>query len=226
VATGGPGGTPSSSPLTVAVQSYVDKCGKGWIVPVEPGQLVAVPGAAEDPAPWSRDLGGVPASGLSVVFTIDSPGADKVTLHALRIVVAKRTAATRGTHVSYYCGDPAAYRFVAVDLDVDPPKRSFVQNEAFSDFAPAHERRRIKFPYVVSNTDPESFEVVGNATRFTVDWWVEVTWSMQGRTGVLKVDDNGAPFRVSGSSAARSCAWLPDGKPGDGSAPDCPAAGT
>jgi hypothetical protein len=92
--------------------------------------------------------------------------------------------------------------------------------------SPPHERRPIVFPYVVSSTDPESFQVDASTARFQVDWWIEVEWSMQGRTGVLRVDDHGAPFRVSASSAAtQTCLWDSEGIPDAAvSAPDCPTA--
>ena len=130
------------------------------------------------------------------------------------------------THVAWACGGDALYRYMYIDFDTNPLKRTFRVDDAFVDSVPPHERRPISFPYVVSSVDPESFEVVALATEVSVEWALEIDWSFQGKTGVLRVDDNGAPFRIFATAAVTaSCLWLPDGLPGGGSSPDCPNTG-
>lgn len=149
---------------------------------------------------------------MTVRFTVDTLDNEKVTLHDIRVVTVRRSAPARGTLVSFACGGGGVYRFMSVDLDPDPPRRTFSVEETWIDMVEAHERKAIAFPYVVSAEDPESFWVFARVKRWDVDWVLEIDWSYQGRTGVTRVDDNGTPFRVTGGGGATAeCRWGPDG---------------
>jgi len=55
----------------------------------------------------------------------------------------------------------------------------------------------VRFPYRVSAQEPEVLLV--NARTVTCDcrWYLELDWSFQGRSGTVRVDDAGRPFRTS-----------------------------
>jgi hypothetical protein len=111
-------------------------------------------------------LHGVPADGMSVRLTVDSPGDQKVTLHDIRIVPVRKSTPATGTHAAFACGGGGVYRYMSVDLDSSPPKRTFEVAEDFSDSVPPYELKPIAFPYVVSATDPESFWIFARVSRF------------------------------------------------------------
>ena len=209
-------------PLKVAVGSSADECSTGWVVPVPPADLAPLPGWADDPSEWITRLRGIPADSMMVTFTVDGVGLEKVTIHDIRVVDVKALRPSTGTRVVWVCGGGSLYRYMLIDFDANPPKRTFHVDE--NSTVQPRERRPISFPYVVSSVDPESFEVIAHAKKASVEWALEIDWSFQGKTGVLRVDDNGSPFRISGAAAVTaSCAWLPDNMPADGSSPGCPA---
>lgn len=211
-------------PLKVAVRSSADECATGWVVPAPPTGLAPLPGWAEDASEWIRKHRGIPADSMLVTFTVDGVGLEKVTIHDIRVVDVKALRPSTGTSVKWVCGGGSLYRYMRIDFDANPPKRTFQVDE--NSTVQPRERRPISFPYVISSVDPESFEVVAHARKVSVEWALEIDWSFQGRTGVFRVDDNWSPFRMSGTAATTaSCAWLPDNMPAEGSSPDCPAGG-
>jgi hypothetical protein len=183
-------------PLNVAVSATANHCGTGWVVPVPPADLAPVPGWAGDPYEWAEKLRGVPADSLMVTLTVDGVGPEKVTIHNIRVIGVKVLTPSTDTHVAWACGGGGLYRYMSIDFDVNPPKRTFEVDDTFLDNVEPHERRPISFPYVVSSVDPESFEVTAHASTVSVEWALEIDWSFQGKTGVVRVDDNGAPFRI------------------------------
>lgn len=56
----------------------------------------------------------------------------------------------------------------------------------------------MSLPYRVSSTDPEVLLVTARTDTCDCDWYLELDWSSQGRTGTVRVDDHGRPFRTSG----------------------------
>lgn len=219
-------GAKDGVPITVAAQGSANSCGLGWIIPAEPQSLKPAPTAGGDVSSWANGLHGVPADGMSVRLTVDSPGHQKVTLHDIRIVPVRKSAPVTGTHAAFACGGEGAYRYMSVDLDRSPPKRTFEVAEESSDSVPPHELKPIALPYEVSATDPENFWIFARASRFDVQWVIEIDWAFQGRTGVVRVDDHGSPFRVTGKSAAAdTCVWLSDSSLDPTSSSSCPTAG-
>lgn len=56
----------------------------------------------------------------------------------------------------------------------------------------------MRFPYRVSDRDPEVLLVTARTETCDCRWYLEVDWSSQGRTGTVRIDDEGRPFRTSG----------------------------
>lgn len=209
------------SPLDVAVSASAHNCGTGWVFPVAPDKLTTVD--EDDPWEWAKKLGGVPARALPITLTVDTEGKDKVTLHDLRVVGVKRSAPATGTHVAFACGGDTVYRWMGVDLDADPPQRTFKVQEAFAEEYPPAERKPIAFPYVVSSSDPESFLIATTTSRYSVEFYLEIDWALHGRTGTMRIDDNGSPFRVRAvSPGTPDCIYVSDEKPFGDSSDRCP----
>ncbi|AEF40242.1 hypothetical protein [Hoyosella subflava] len=62
------------------------------------------------------------------------------------------------------------------------------------------EARRVPamFPYSVSISDPETFDVFVFTERCDCAYVFDLDWAARGRTGTMIIDDDGAPFRAVG----------------------------
>ena len=73
-------------------------------------------------------------------------------------------------------------------------------------------------PYRVSSEDPEVLLVNAETEACDCSWCLELDWSSQGRTGTVRVDDDGRPFRTTsikglrrywyGTNTADERAWV------------------
>jgi hypothetical protein len=207
--TGQVGKLAAAQPFTVTSNVRQSIClgAGGWVVPRRPGQFSGPPTDENNWDAWAARVGGVPANRSYVTFSVQGKSAADVTLTDLRVTVLKRRHALAGTEVAEGCGGLGAYRWVAVDLDASPPRRTTGFLGEFASQMPTPERRPITFPYHVSLTDAESFEVFGNAERCDCLWRIELFWSSQGRTGSYVIDDRGGPIHTTGSvNAKERCA--------------------
>ncbi|GAB2796659.1 hypothetical protein GCM10027073_30630 [Streptomyces chlorus] len=56
----------------------------------------------------------------------------------------------------------------------------------------------VRMPYRVSAKDPEVLEVTATTAGCDCRWYLELDWSSGGRSGTVRIDDDGRPFRTSG----------------------------
>ena len=56
----------------------------------------------------------------------------------------------------------------------------------------------VRMPYRVSVSDPEVLLVTARTAGCDCRWYLELDWSSRGRTGTVRIDDQGRPFRTSG----------------------------
>ena len=57
------------------------------------------------------------------------------------------------------------------------------------------------FPFRVTSTDVEVFDLDAHVEGHDVSWYLELEWSSGGRDGTLRIDDGGKPFRTSSIKA-------------------------
>lgn len=188
---------PAAPPFTWTTDDHVWRygCGHAYLVARPPG-TVPPPPAEADAEPWAQALGAVHAGETGVRITLQGTGERAVVLEALRIrVVARREPAEGRVHrMSSGCGGALTPRMFDVDLDAERPvARSVPGNDTGEPIAP------VSFPYRVSAADPEVFLVTGRAARCDCDWVAELRWSGGGRSGTVRIDDDGRPFRTSGA---------------------------
>ncbi|WP_346779648.1 hypothetical protein [Streptomyces sp. S3(2020)] len=181
------------APLTWTARGRTG-CGVAYVVAKAPGQ-VPQPPHPEDTEAWVSSQRAVHAGATDVQITVQGRGSAAVVLDALHVRMVNRDtpAADRGTVYSLGdgCGAGIVPRYFSVDLDAyQPQARSMPGDNGAGTKIPA-----IDFPYRVSLQEPEVFVVSALNESCTCDWYLDLTWSSQGRTGTVRIDDHGRPFR-------------------------------
>ncbi|GHC71383.1 helix-turn-helix domain-containing protein [Streptomyces flavofungini] len=200
---GGQSGTGSSgaakgTPVTARVRPfpyYPNPCSQHFLIDREPGDMLQPPSEREAPT-WVRAMGGVQAAGGFVEVTLQGTGEDTVVLERVDVDVRRKSAPLKWN--SYQsgngCGGPVGIKSFNVDLDTAQPTA-----------VPKSGQR--KFPYKVSESDPEVFYFEINTENYDVQWSLNLQWSSGGRSGVLRIDDAGRPFRTSADEGRPEYKW-------------------
>jgi hypothetical protein len=136
----------------------------------------------------------------NVEISVQGRSSTAVVLTALRVRVVGRTDPAPGNAyaMDQGCGGSISPRYFAVDLDKDRPVARSVPGNDTGTPIPA-----VRMPYRVSAEDPEVLLVTARTETCDCSWYLELDWSSQGRTGTVRIDDHGRPFRT------RSIAGLP-----------------
>ncbi|MDX3801485.1 helix-turn-helix domain-containing protein [Streptomyces sp. AK04-3B] len=179
---------------TADSQVWALGCGHDYVIDKPPAQ-VPPPPTEQDAGPWATAQGAVHGRETNVEISVQGRSSTAVVLTALRVRMAGRATPTPGTvyAMDRGCGGSLSKRYFAVDLDKDRPvARSVAGNDAGTPI-PA-----VSLPYRVSNKDPEVLLVTAQTENCDCNWYLELDWSSQGRTGTVRIDDHGRPFRTSG----------------------------
>lgn len=137
-----------------------------------------------------------------------------VTLRALRAVIVNRRDPRRACLGPPAAGGILKPRPFTADFDTDPPKLTALEAD---------------FPFTISATDVEQFDIEPRVSFHEVSWRLEIAWVWQGRRGTTIVDDGGKPFEIYPTPVLwdgrrRSVLnWGCDGFV-DGHVPGCPAS--
>ncbi|MEW2265428.1 helix-turn-helix domain-containing protein [Streptomyces sp. NPDC047853] len=189
------GEQPAGLPLTWSVDSQAWKlgCGHDYVIAKPPGQ-VPPPPAPQDAAPWAATQSAVHGGETLVRLSVQGRSDTAVVLEALRVRVVGRTAPAEGNAyaMDQGCGGAVTPRYFAVDLDKDRPLARAVAGNDSGTPIPA-----VRMPYRVSARDPEVLLVTAGTSTCDCRWYLELDWSSQGRTGTVRIDDDGRPFRTS-----------------------------
>ncbi|MFF2210532.1 helix-turn-helix domain-containing protein [Streptomyces antibioticus] len=189
-------GSGSGVPLTWTADSQVWAlgCGHDYVVDRPPSR-VPPPPAAQDAGTWAAAQGAVHGRETNVQITVQGRSSTAVVLTALRVRVVGRATPLTGTAyaMDQGCGGSITPRSFAVDLDKDRPVARSVPGSNEGTPIPA-----VRMPYRVSAEDPEVLLVTARTKTCACDWYLELDWSSQGRTGTVRIDDRGRPFRTSG----------------------------
>ncbi|OSP42012.1 transcriptional regulator, partial [Streptomyces sp. 13-12-16] len=160
-----------------------------------PPRRVPPPPAPQDAGTWAATQSAVHGGETLVELSVQGTSDTAVVLTALRVRVAGRSDPAPGNAyaMDQGCGGALTPRSFDVDLDKDRPvARAVAGNDAGTPI-PA-----VRMPYRVSATDPEVLRVTARTADCDCRWYLELDWSSQGRTGTVRVDDHGRPFRTSG----------------------------
>ncbi|MEV5366191.1 helix-turn-helix transcriptional regulator [Streptomyces cellulosae] len=187
-----PAGPP---PLTWSVNDHAWSygCGHDYVVAKPPAQ-VPPPPAPQDARTWAATQSAVHGKETLVELSVQGTSDTAVVLTALRVRVAGRSVPAPGNAyaMDQGCGGALTPRYFDVNLDKDRPiARAVAGNDAGTPM-PA-----VRMPYRVSATDPEVLMITARTEGCDCRWYLELDWSSQGRTGTVRIDDRGRPFRTS-----------------------------
>ncbi|MFJ9711437.1 helix-turn-helix domain-containing protein [Streptomyces sp. NPDC101234] len=187
---------PTGVPLAWTADSQIwdGGCGHDYVIEKEPVQ-VPPPPVEQDAGVWAATQQAVPGRETMVQISVQGKSSTAVVLTALRVrIVSRGTPVTGNAYaMGQGCGSDLPPRNFSVDLDVNRPiAHARPGNDSGKPF-PA-----VQFPYRVSAEDPEVLQVTATTEAHDCTWYLELDWSSQGRTGTVRIDDHGHPFRTSG----------------------------
>ena len=189
-------GTATGTPLTWTANSHVwfAGCGHDYVIDKPPAE-VPPPPVSQDAAPWAATQGAIHGRQTMVQISVQGRSSTAVVLEDLRVRVVSRGAPAQGNSyaMDQGCGGALTPRYFSVDLDKDRPIARSMSGNDGENVIPA-----VKMPYRVSATDPEILLVTAETVTCDCAWYLELDWSSQGRTGTVRVDDRGKPFRTTG----------------------------
>ncbi|WP_371106193.1 MULTISPECIES: helix-turn-helix domain-containing protein [Streptomyces] len=190
----GQGGS-TQVPLTLSTRSHVweNGCGHRYLIDRPPTQ-VAPPPTEQDAPTWAAAHDAVHGGTTNVEVTVQGRASSAVVLQALHVrVVGRRTPlAWSSFAMDNGCGGSLTPRAFSVNLDAARPlARPTDGNDAGKPIPAVH------FPYRVSASDPEVLLVNARTAGCDCSWYLELDWSSGGRSGTVRIDDHGSPFRTS-----------------------------
>ncbi|MFE4579341.1 helix-turn-helix domain-containing protein [Streptomyces chartreusis] len=192
-------------PLTWSADSHVWQagCGHDYVID-KPPQQVPPPPNPQDAATWAATMGAVHGKQTLVRITVQGKSSTAVVLEALRVRVVGRSAPMAGTNYAMDngCGGALTPRYFDVDLDKDRPVARPADGNDSGVTIPA-----MRLPYRVSAEDPEVLLIDARTVACDCSWYLELDWSFQGRTGTVRVDDHGRPFRTTGNKGLKNYAY-------------------
>ncbi|MEU6122269.1 helix-turn-helix transcriptional regulator [Streptomyces sp. NPDC047123] len=190
-------GGDSGAPLTARTRPYAydHACDQDFLVNRKAGEVPERP-LKEDWPGWVGDLGAVSAGSQRVEVTVQGTGKDTVVLQDMNVRVQSTGAPLEWSAfgMGSGCHGRAPAEEFRVDLDEAAP-------------GVRHQDGRRDFPYKVSENDREVFHVTAATRLHDVRWYLEIEWSSGTRHDVLRVDDQGKPFRTSGDRGRPRYEW-------------------
>ncbi|MEO3764969.1 helix-turn-helix transcriptional regulator [Streptomyces sp. B5E4] len=183
------------TPLAWSVRSHVwsNGCDHRYVIDKSPDD-VPPPPMAQDAEAWASSQGAVHGGTTNIEAALEPRGDEPVTVTAVHV----RKTAT-GTPLPWAafamssgCGGEVTQAAYTVDLDkprpVLKPKQGGDSTQKWD--PPA-------LPFRVTDDDPLSLLIHAGTEDYDVRWYLEVEWSSGDDSGVVRLDDQGAPFRTS-----------------------------
>ncbi|MBB4781385.1 helix-turn-helix domain-containing protein [Streptomyces rapamycinicus] len=182
-------------PLTLSTRSHVweNGCGHRYLID-RPPTRVAPPPTEQDAPTWAAAHDAVHGGTTNVEVTVQGRASSAVVLQALHVrVVGRRTPlAWSSFAMDNGCGGSLTPRAFSVNLDAARPLARPTDGNDAGEPIPA-----VHFPYRVSASDPEVLLVNARTAGCDCSWYLELDWSSGGRSGTVRIDDRGSPFRTS-----------------------------
>lgn len=186
----------SGTPLTLSARSHIweSGCDHRYLINRPPSE-VAPPPVEQDAAAWASAYGAVHGGTTNVEVTVKGRSKSAVVLQGLHVrVVGRRTPLPWSSFtMNNGCGGSLTPRAFSVNLDAARPLAVPTDGSDAGEPIPA-----VRFPYRVSDTDPEVLLVNARTSGCDCSWYLELDWTSGDREGTIRIDDRGTPFRTSG----------------------------
>ncbi|MEU6486292.1 helix-turn-helix transcriptional regulator [Streptomyces sp. NPDC046887] len=184
-----------STSVNVATRPFVYEgpCSQHFLVDSEPSQ-VGPPAPTEQDAPrWAAAYGAVSSDEQRVAVTLQGSGKDTIVLDSLQVRVVSKGAppAWNDYAMGSGCGGEVESASFDVDLDSGSPTVTTKNGQR-------------GFPFSVTESDPLVFYVTAHTRAHDVRWDLTLKWSSGDRQGTVHIDNDGTPFRTSGSAGRPS----------------------
>ncbi|WP_392964387.1 helix-turn-helix domain-containing protein [Streptomyces sp. LN245] len=179
----------AGAPAVVAdAYKWDDPCSQHYLVNQDAPQVPPPPPNESDARGWVTALGGVASGEQMLALTVQGTGRATVVVEALHVRVVRKDVplAWNDYAMGVGCGGGVETKSFTVDLDAGQPVTALKGGQR-------------DFPYKVSESDPEVFYVFADARAHDVSWYLELDWSSGTKSGTVRVDDHGKPFRTSGN---------------------------
>jgi len=190
---GGAADAVAAVPLTVTTRPYAweSPCGQTYLVDRDAAK-VPPPPTEQDAPGWVSALGAVSAGSQYLELTVQGTGQDTVVLQSLNVRVVDSGAPPAWNvyemgYIGVGCGGGVPTHSFGIGLDSVRPMATPKAGQT-------------GLPYKVSESEPEVLYITAAAASHDVRWYLELAWSSGTRKGVLRIDDQGKPFRTSGMS--------------------------
>ncbi|MDK0520197.1 helix-turn-helix transcriptional regulator [Streptomyces sp. ML-6] len=192
---GGGGKADGGVPLTATISSYNwdDPCDQFYVLDQEPDD-VPPPPPSQERRSWARALGGVDGGRMKLEITVQGKSGQAVVLNGMHVRTLSRKAPLPWSAYSMGegCGSGVTPQTFDIDLDDNRPTLTPVAGHRGDEQVPPKD-----FPFRVSSSDVEVFDLDAHVEGHDVSWYLELEWSSGGRQGTLRIDDHGKPFRTS-----------------------------
>ncbi|MER7498191.1 helix-turn-helix domain-containing protein [Streptomyces pharetrae] len=196
-------------PLAVTTRPYTweTPCSQHYLID-SPPESVPPPPTEQDAPAWVASEKAVSAREQLVTLTVQGTGDETVVVESLQVRVVGRDAPLPWNDYT-----------MGVGCGGDVPKRPFsIALDAARPTVEAAAGGR-DFPFTVSESDVEVFQIMADASAYDVRWYLELTWTSGSRGGTLRIGDGDQPFRTSGNNG-RPAYDFPLGDSGWGPAAD------
>ncbi|WP_328670730.1 helix-turn-helix domain-containing protein [Streptomyces sp. NBC_00328] len=180
----------AGAPAVVAdAYKWDSPCSQHYLVNRDAPQVPPPPPNESDARGWVTALGGVASGEQMLALTVQGTGRATVVVEALHVRVVRKDVplAWNDYAMGVGCGGGVETKSFTVDLDAGQPVTALKGGQR-------------DFPYKVSESDPEVFYVFADARAHDVSWYLELDWTSGTKSGTVRVDDHGKPFRTSGNT--------------------------
>ncbi|MFI1468490.1 helix-turn-helix domain-containing protein [Streptomyces wuyuanensis] len=193
---------------SVGISSYNwdAPCGEYYLLEQKPEQA-APPPVPQDTRRWARTFGAVAGGHMRLQLTVTGNTDASVVLTDLNVRVVGRKAPLpwQAYSMGDGCGGGITPQTFDVDLDGARPLAVPEAGQDGDRVVPAKD-----FPYKVSTSDPQVLNLDVHTEGHEVSWYLELAWSSGDKSGTIRVDDAGKPFRTSALEGRERYSYWPD----------------
>lgn len=193
--TGAPPAGASGTPVSAGISSYnwSGPCGYYYLLDRRPDQ-VPPPPSPQESRRWAAPFDGVAAGRMYLELTATGRTDAAVVITGLHVRVVERSEPLARTVYSMGegCGGGVTPQTFDIDLDAARPFAKPIAGMDGDLTVPAK-----GFPFKVSTSDPQVFNLDVHTEGHDVSWYLELEWSDGERREKIVIDDEGKPFRTS-----------------------------